>query len=111
MPSLVKIKIVQARDLPGDLQGDASADAYVEIRLDEQHQKTTTFRKSLNPVWNEEFRFEVVDDSCLQNFPVEFKVMDQDLYSSEFIGALYLDLNPLIMRTAHGMDKDLVIQV
>jgi C2 domain len=97
MPSLVKIKILQAHDLPGNRQcnhgisaliksfpnsirenlggEDGSADAYVEIRLDELSQKTKTYRKSLNPVWNEEFRFEVVDDSCLQNSPVEFKVL------------------------------------
>ena len=36
--------------------------------------------------------------------------MDQDLYSSEQIGCVYVDLNPLIMRTAHSTDKDLVIQ-
>jgi hypothetical protein len=64
---------------------------------------------------DEEFRFEVVDDSLLQNTPVEFKVIDQDLYSSELIGVVYIDLNPLIMRTAHaaGSDntqKDLVIE-
>lgn len=34
------------------------ADAYVEIRLNDQLQRTTTCRKSLNPVWKEEFRFE-----------------------------------------------------
>jgi hypothetical protein len=57
----------------------------------------------------------VVDDSLLQNTPVEFKVIDQDLYSSELIGVVYIDLNPLIMRTAHGgasdnTQKDLVIE-
>lgn len=36
--------------------------------------------------------------------------MDQDLYSTEIIGVVYVDLNPLIMRTAHASDKDLVIQ-
>jgi len=111
MPSLVKIKVSQARDLPPGSIQDTSADAFVEIRLDDIHHRTTTCRKTLNPVWNEEFRFEVVDDSSLQNSPVEFKVFDQDLYSSELIGAVYVDLNPLIMRTAHGSDKDLVIQV
>jgi hypothetical protein len=63
---------------------------------------------------DEEFRFEVVDDSLLQNTPVEFKVIDQELYSSELIGVVYIDLNPLIMRTAHSSSdstqKDLVIE-
>lgn len=37
--------------------------------------------------------------------------MDQDLYSSELIGAAHIDLNPLIMRTAHSDSKqNLVLQ-
>jgi hypothetical protein len=36
--------------------------------------------------------------------------MDQNLSSSELIGIVYVDLNPLIMRTAHGSDKDLAIE-
>lgn len=113
MPSLLKIKIEKARDLPimdRNLQGDASTDAYVVMSLDSQTQRTRTCRKSLNPAFNEEFRFEIVDDSVLQDVPVELKVMDQDLYSSELIGVVYIDLTPLIMRTAHSNDKDLVIQ-
>lgn len=113
MPSLLKIKIERARDLPimdRNLQGDASTDAYVVMSLDSQTQRTRTCRKSLNPTFNEEFRFEIVDDSILQDVPLELKVMDQDLYSSELIGVVYIDLTPLIMRTAHSNDKDLVIQ-
>ena len=36
--------------------------------------------------------------------------MDQNISSSELIGVVYVDLNPLIMRTAHDSDKDLVIE-
>jgi hypothetical protein len=113
MPSLLKVKIERARDLPvmdKNLQGDASTDAYVVMSLDSKSQRTRTCRKSLNPVFNEEFRFEIVDDSILQDVPLELKVIDQDLYSSELIGVVYIDLTPLIMRTAHSNDKDLVIQ-
>jgi hypothetical protein len=114
MPSLVKIRVVEGRDLPGmdrNLQGEAFTDSYVEVILGKQHQhRTQTIRKTLNPVWEEEFRFEVVDDSFLQNTPLEFKVMDQNISSSELIGVVYVDLNPLIMRTAHDSDKDLVIE-
>lgn len=31
-------------------------------------------KKTLNPTWEEEFKFEVADDSVLQNEPIEFKV-------------------------------------
>jgi hypothetical protein len=113
MPSLVKIKIERGRDLPAmdrNVSGESSTDAFVEVRLDDQMQRTSTCRKSLNPVWNEEFRFEVTDDSVLQDAPIELKCLDHDLYSSELIGVVYIDLNPLIMRTTHGSDKDLIIK-
>lgn len=114
MPSLIRIKVVEGKDLPvmdRNIQGEAFTDSFVEIWLGKQElQRTQTIRKTLNPIWDQEFRFEIVDDSLLQNTPVEFRVMDQNLSSSEFIGIVYVDLNPLIMRTAHGSDKDLVIE-
>ena len=95
MPSLVKIWIERGRDLPvmdhnptnaaprpafqisNADSSSSGTDAYVEIKLDEQSQRTKTCRRSLDPIWNEEFRFEVLDDSILQDAPVEVKCMDQ----------------------------------
>lgn len=37
-------------------------------------QRTCIIRKTCNPRWDEEFRFEFTDDSVLQNEPIEFKV-------------------------------------
>ena len=96
--------------MDSSLQGDDSTDAFVEVRLCEEYKRTKTCRKSLNPVWDEDFRFEIIDDSSLQDAPVELKVMDQDLYSSELIGIAYIDLNPLIMRTIEGNDRNLQIK-
>jgi hypothetical protein len=113
MPSLVKIEVGRARDLPvmdSSLQGDASTDAFVEVRVCDDLKRTKTCRKSLNPAWDEEFRFEIIDDSSLQDEPVELKVLDQDLYSSELIGIVYIDLNPLIMRTIEDSDRNLQIK-
>jgi Ca2+-dependent lipid-binding protein len=62
MPSLVKIRIERGRDLPvmdRNTVSESSTDAFVEIRLDQQLQRTATCKKTLDPVWNEEFRFEV----------------------------------------------------
>jgi Ca2+-dependent lipid-binding protein len=113
MPSLLKIRVERGVDLPimdRNKGSDASTDSYTEVKLDTYSYRTQTIRKSLNPVWNEEFRLEITDDSILQDIPLEFKVLDQDLYSSELIGVTYVDLNPLIMRTAYSNDKDLVIK-
>jgi C2 domain len=110
MPSKVKIKIVEARDLPIMDRNDASTDAYVEVTIgDLEPNRTKTCRKSLNPVFNTDFIIEVLDDSILQNAPIEFKVMDHDLYTPELIGSVYIDINTLIMRTAHGSEKDRII--
>ncbi len=57
--------------------GETFSDSYVDIRLRQQQQRTQTIKKNLNPEWNEEFRFEVVDDSFLQNTPIEFKVTNK----------------------------------
>ena len=64
----------------------------------------------MNPVWNEDFIFEVIDDWSIQDAPLELKVVDQDLYSSELIGIVYIDLNPLIMRIIDDSDRNLVIK-
>jgi hypothetical protein len=112
MPSLVKVKIEKGRDLPPmdhNVSAEPSTDAYVEIRLESHFQRTNTCRRTLNPVWNEEFQLDFVDDSVMQDEPLELRCMDQDLYSSELIGVTYIDLNPLIMRTTFGIEKDLVI--
>ena len=93
---------------------DASTDAYVEVkrRTEEESitQRTQICRKNLNPVWNSDFTFEVLSDGALQESPVEFRVMDQDLYSSEVIGSVFVDLNPLIMRTTSETKDPLVIK-
>ena len=63
--------------------------------------KTKVHRRSLDPTWNEEFRFEVADDTLLQDEPLIFKVWHSDaIGSDESIGLVYVDLNPLLTRTA-----------
>ncbi len=112
MPSLVKIKVERGRDLPPmdkNVAAEGLTDAYVEIRLESQVKRTATCRRTLNPVWNQDFQFEVLDDSIMQDEPLELKCMDHDLYASDLIGVAYIDLSPLVMRTAEGVDKDLTM--
>jgi hypothetical protein len=112
MPSLVRIRVIEGRDLPA-AEGDF-LDCYVDIQLGSEQQRTETIRKSLDPYWDEEFRFEIVDDAILQNCPVELKVFDHgsinDLYAVDFLGAVYVDLTPLLVRATGDSDKDLTIQ-
>ena len=79
--------------------------------------RTRTIRRSANPTYNEEFRFEIADDTLLQDEPLLFHVWDNNNNDTATttsssssrnknhnqlgsIGLVYLDLNPLLMRTA-----------
>lgn len=70
----------------------------MEIRFsDYETYKTQTQRRSLNPVWNEDFRFEVTEDSVLQNEPLELRILDYDQITyHDSIGTVLVDLNPLL---------------
>ena len=102
MPSIVKGHVIQARDLPvmdRNIQGDLYTDAYVDIRFGGQESRTQVKHKTLAPEWNEPFRFEVNDNSTLQSEPIEFRVMDHDVYTSDdSVGIVHVDLSPLLMR-------------
>jgi hypothetical protein len=79
-------------------------DAFVEVKFaDLESKRTPIFRKSLNPIWNEDFRFEVVEDSDLQNEPLEIKIMDYDQITyNDAIGTVFIDLNPLLTMDSNA---------
>lgn len=61
--------------------------------------KTRVCRRTLNPTWDEEFRFDVSSDTLLQDEPLIFKVCDSEALSyDESIGMVYVDLNPLLTQ-------------
>ncbi|XP_076763814.1 C2 domain-containing protein 5 isoform X1 [Xylocopa sonorina] len=98
MPGKIKVKILAGRNLPVmDRSGDTT-DAYVELKFGNVTFKTDVCRKSLNPQWNSEwYRFEV-DDSELQDEPLQIRLMDHDTYSAnDAIGKVYINLNPLLL--------------
>ena len=98
-----------------------STDAYVSVTLgghsglvadyeEGSHEKcftarTKICRRTINPMWDEEFRFEVADDTLLQDEPLIFKVCDSEaMREDESIGLVYIDLNPLLTQTAREDD-------
>ncbi|KAJ1658009.1 hypothetical protein IWQ61_002673 [Dispira simplex] len=98
MPCLLKIRIISARNLPVMDRKTELTDAYVEVRFaDLDMQKTAICRQTLNPVWNEDFRLEVINDAILQNEPLELRILDYDaITADDVIGTVLLDLNPLL---------------
>ena len=100
MPAAIKLRIVSARDLPVMDSPTDSTDAYVEVCFaDTPHLRTRVEKRTLNPTWNQEFRIEVADDCDLQDCPLVLKCIDKDIMSSDDeIGAVCIDLNPLLMQ-------------
>ncbi|XP_049826381.1 C2 domain-containing protein 5 isoform X2 [Aethina tumida] len=106
MPGKVKVKIISGKNLPVMDRSSDTTDAYVEIKLGSTTYKTDVCRKSLHPQWNSEwYRFEV-DDSELQDEPLQIRLMDHDTYSAnDAIGKVYLNLNPLLLPAASQLNK------
>ncbi|CAH0730763.1 unnamed protein product, partial [Brenthis ino] len=104
MPGKIKVKVLAGRNLPVmDRAGDTT-DAFVEIKFGGVTHKTDVCRKSLNPQWNstEWYRFEV-DESELQDEPLQLRLMDHDTYSAnDAIGKVVISLAPLLAREANN---------
>eukprot|EP01132_Coremiostelium_polycephalum_P003724 gene3724-4638_t len=98
MPCILKVRIIEGRDLPIMDRSSALADAYVEIRCGQnESQKTDIQRKTLNPVWNQDFRFDFPNEADIQDKPLDIRVWDYDLVSkNDMIGTVLIDLNCLL---------------
>lgn len=73
MPGKIRVKIISARNLPIMDRSSDSTDAFVEVRFGENlYEKTDVYRKSLDPVWNSRFNFEVEEDE-IQEEPLQIR--------------------------------------
>ncbi|XP_057692547.1 C2 domain-containing protein 5 isoform X16 [Corythoichthys intestinalis] len=101
MPGKLKAKIVAGRHLPVMDRASELTDAFVEVKFGNITFKTDVCPKSLNPQWNSEwFKFEV-DDTELQDEPLQITVLDHDTYSAnDAIGKVYIDIDPLLCSEA-----------
>ncbi|KAJ3288689.1 hypothetical protein HDU79_004648 [Rhizoclosmatium sp. JEL0117] len=109
MPSIIKLRIHSARNLPVMDRATELTDAFVEAKFSDYDQvRTKTCRRTLSPTWNEDFRIEVSNDADLQNEPLEIKVMDYDQIGySDAIGGVFVDLNPLLAWDSTSRDSTL----
>jgi len=86
MPCTLKVRVIAARDLPVMDRKTMLCDPFVTLKLGGdslslKKASTSVARKTLNPVWGELFRFEVVNDLQLQDEPLELTVLDKDIYT------------------------------
>ncbi|XP_045779186.1 uncharacterized protein LOC123876855 isoform X1 [Maniola jurtina] len=104
MPGKIKVKVLAGRNLPVMDRASDTTDAFVEIKFGGVTHKTDVCRKSLNPQWSstEWYRFEV-DESELQDEPLQLRLMDHDTYSAnDAIGKVVISLAPLLAREANN---------
>ncbi|XP_066911798.1 C2 domain-containing protein 5-like [Clytia hemisphaerica] len=99
MPAIVKVKVIEGKNLPIMDRASDLTDAFVELRLGNTTYKTEVCRKSLNPRWNSDwFKFEV-DDEEIQEEYLQIKVLDYDVYSShDAIGKVTINLDTNIVQ-------------
>lgn len=78
------VRVIEARNLPAmDLNG--LSDPYVRLQLGKQKARTKVVKKSLDPLWDEEFGFRVDD----LNEELLVSVLDEDKYfNDDFVGQL-----------------------
>ena len=111
MPSTVKVTVFQAQNLPIMDKKRRTTDAYVEIEVpgpDDtmMSRETEVVQGSLNPVWNEKFKFEVVDDSTLQDQTIQVILYDDNkMQQDKTIGSIRIDLNCLLNQGSTMLAK------
>nr|XP_027204637.1 synaptotagmin-4-like isoform X2 [Dermatophagoides pteronyssinus] len=80
-----------------DSNNNSTLDPYVKMQLlpEKQHKaKTRVLRKSLNPIYNEEFTFYGITSNLLENLIIHFVVLNFDRFSrDEILGETFCRLN------------------
>ncbi|KAF3331391.1 C2 and GRAM domain-containing protein [Carex littledalei] len=78
------VQVIEARNLLA-MDSNGLSDPYVKVQLGRQRAKTKVVKKSLNPIWDEEFSFRVgnlKEEICIS-------VLDEDKYfADDFLGQI-----------------------
>ncbi|KPI88650.1 hypothetical protein ABL78_2254 [Leptomonas seymouri] len=95
----LKVTVHEARDLPIMDRATGLADPYVVVKLDDMEHTTDVARRTRNPVWEHDVRFDTADLLVLQEDPLEIRVYDHDIISrDDIVGMILLDCNSIIYR-------------
>ncbi|KAJ3693228.1 hypothetical protein LUZ60_008708 [Juncus effusus] len=86
------LKVIVSRGNKLAIRDFKSSDPYVIVRLGNTTAKTKVINSCLNPVWNEEFTFDVKES--LRS--ITFEVYDKDMFKhDDKMGHAFLDLQPI----------------
>ncbi|KAJ3694743.1 hypothetical protein LUZ60_000120 [Juncus effusus] len=86
------VQVIEARDLLA-MDNNGLIDPYVKLQLGRQRAKSKVVKKSLNPIWDEQFSFRVGDlkeELCIF-------VLDEDKYfADDFLGQIKVPLSRVL---------------
>nr|SVE75735.1 EOG090X05OW [Daphnia hispanica] len=106
--STLNITVVRCQGLPARDSNVGSSDPYVKLQLlpDKHHKvKTRVLRRTLNPVYDEDFTFYGIGKNQLQSLTLHFVVLSFDRYSrDDVIGEVLLPVNEALEEITDSVD-------
>ncbi|XP_046444898.1 synaptotagmin-4-like isoform X1 [Daphnia pulex] len=108
--STLNITVVRCQGLPARDSNIGSSDPYVKLQLlpDKHHKvKTRVLRRTLNPVYDEDFTFYGIGENQLQSLTLHFVVLCFDRYSrDDVIGEVLLPVNEALEEMTDSVDSN-----
>nr|CAG4636989.1 EOG090X05OW [Ceriodaphnia reticulata]SVE72917.1 EOG090X05OW [Ceriodaphnia reticulata] len=110
--STLNITVVRCQGLPARDSNVGSSDPYVKLQLlpDKHHKvKTRVLRRTLSPVYDEDFTFYGIGENQLQSLTLHFVVLSFDRYSrDDVIGEVFLPVYEALeeMTASESADRN-----
>ncbi|XP_077969220.1 multiple C2 and transmembrane domain-containing protein 1-like isoform X2 [Styela clava] len=104
------IQLVSGTDLPAR-DSNGFSDPYVKLQMGKQRHKSKVCYRTLDPIWKEEFVFQLTSRESLDREPavIDMTVWDRDSYrKDDFIGRCELDLGSLEYDKTHSFTLNLI---
>ena len=96
-PIEIFVRVESARNLVAADKGGTS-DPYAKLKLDGHEYRTSTVKKTIDPVWDQEFAWRGKQSMMLAQ-PLNIKVFDNDALSrDDKLGEAQVELNSLVER-------------
>ncbi|KAI4978212.1 hypothetical protein ZWY2020_014766 [Hordeum vulgare] len=98
-PMRLCVHVLEARGLPA-IYLNGSSDPYVRLQLGRRRAKTTVVKRSLSPVWDEEFGFLVAD---VAEELVVSVLNENRFFSTDFLGRVKVPLSTILETEDHSL--------
>lgn len=109
------VTVNKCENLPAKDTAAKSSDPYVKLQLlpEKQHKvKTRVMRRTLNPVYDEDFTFYGIHFSQLQSLTLHFVVLSFDRYSrDDVIGEVMVELEKVDLSTSQEVPVPLAREI